>query len=140
MLGGAGRPTTPWAGRDHGLEQVPFLPRRPVGRPAGSEPWSRAPRRGGSSAPTRVMGRHGTTHAAECGAAPAPITTIGRTGRTRRIGRTGHGGAAMTTICDLDPVVATALSSAVGGSTVVTSLEALRQHLEGDPAEDTVVL
>ena len=46
----------------------------------------------------------------------------------------------MTTICDLDPVVAGALSSSVGGSTVVTSLEALRQHLESDPAEDTVVL
>ncbi|HYY11833.1 MAG TPA: AAA family ATPase [Kineosporiaceae bacterium] len=46
----------------------------------------------------------------------------------------------MTTICDLDPVIAQALSSAVGESTVVTSLEALRQHLEADPAEDTVVL
>jgi pilus assembly protein CpaE len=46
----------------------------------------------------------------------------------------------MTTICDLDPVIAQALSSAVGESDVVTSLEALRQHLEADPAEDTVVL
>jgi len=46
----------------------------------------------------------------------------------------------MTTICDLDSVVATELSSAVGEAAVVTSLEALRQHLEGDPAEDTVVL
>jgi pilus assembly protein CpaE len=46
----------------------------------------------------------------------------------------------MTTICDLDRVVANALSSSVGGSTVVTSLEALRQHLDADPAEDTVVL
>ena len=46
----------------------------------------------------------------------------------------------MTTICDLDPVVAQAVSSAVGESVVVTSLEALRQHLEADPAEDTVVL
>ena len=46
----------------------------------------------------------------------------------------------MTTICDLNPVIAQALSSAVGESTVVTSLEALRQHLEADPAEDTVVL
>ena len=46
----------------------------------------------------------------------------------------------MTTICDLDPVIAQALSSAVGESTVLTSLEALRQHLEADPSEDTVVL
>jgi pilus assembly protein CpaE len=46
----------------------------------------------------------------------------------------------MTTICDLDPVIAQALSSAVGESVVVTSLEALRQHLEVDAAEDTVVL
>jgi pilus assembly protein CpaE len=46
----------------------------------------------------------------------------------------------MTTICDLDPVIAQALSSAVGESVVVTSLEALRQHLEADAAEDTVVL
>lgn len=46
----------------------------------------------------------------------------------------------MTTICDLDPVVATELNSAVGEAAVVTSLEALRQHLEGDPAEHTVVL
>src|ERR671932_2202188 len=46
----------------------------------------------------------------------------------------------MTTICDLDPVIAQALSSAVGESTVLTSLEALRQHLEADPTEDTVVL
>jgi pilus assembly protein CpaE len=46
----------------------------------------------------------------------------------------------MTTICDLNPVIAQALSSAVGESHVVTSLEALRQRLETDPAEDTVVL
>jgi pilus assembly protein CpaE len=46
----------------------------------------------------------------------------------------------MTTICDLDPVIAQALSSAVGESVVVTSLEALRQHLEAATAEDTVVL
>jgi pilus assembly protein CpaE len=46
----------------------------------------------------------------------------------------------MTTICDLDPVIAQALSSAVGEATVVTSLEALRKELEADPAEDTVVL
>jgi pilus assembly protein CpaE len=46
----------------------------------------------------------------------------------------------MTTICDLDPVIAQALSSAVGESRVVTSLEALRQQLEADPTEDTVVL
>jgi pilus assembly protein CpaE len=46
----------------------------------------------------------------------------------------------MTTICDLNPVIAQALSSAVGESHVVTSLEALRQRLETDPGEDTVVL
>jgi pilus assembly protein CpaE len=46
----------------------------------------------------------------------------------------------MTTICDLNPVIAQALSSAVGESHVVTSLEALRKRLEADPAETTVVL
>jgi pilus assembly protein CpaE len=46
----------------------------------------------------------------------------------------------MTTICDLNPVIAQALGSAVGESHVVTSLEALRQRLETDPGEDTVVL
>ena len=64
----------------------------------------------------------------------------GATGTTAPTRRTGPGGGAMTTICDLDPVVAGALSSSVGGSTVVTSLEALRRHLETDLAEDTVVL
>jgi pilus assembly protein CpaE len=46
----------------------------------------------------------------------------------------------MTTICDLNPVIAQALSSAVGESHVVTSLEALRQRLETDPGENVVVL
>jgi pilus assembly protein CpaE len=46
----------------------------------------------------------------------------------------------MTTICDLNPVIAQALSSSVGESHVVTSLEALRQRLETDASEDTVVL
>src|SRR4051794_31324565 len=46
----------------------------------------------------------------------------------------------MTTVCDLDRVVASALGSAVGEASVVTNLETLRLHLEEDPAEDTVVL
>jgi pilus assembly protein CpaE len=46
----------------------------------------------------------------------------------------------MTTVCDLDRVVANALGSAVGEASVVTSLDALRAHLEENPAEDTVVL
>jgi len=46
----------------------------------------------------------------------------------------------VTTICDLNPVIAQALSASVGESHVVTSLEALRQRLETDPGEDTVVL
>jgi pilus assembly protein CpaE len=46
----------------------------------------------------------------------------------------------MTTVCDFDRVVASALGSAVGEASVVTSLDALRTHLEEDPGEDTVVL
>jgi pilus assembly protein CpaE len=46
----------------------------------------------------------------------------------------------MTTVCDLDRVVANALGSAVGEASVVTSLDALRAHLEENPDEDTVVL
>ncbi|HVN11128.1 MAG TPA: AAA family ATPase [Kineosporiaceae bacterium] len=46
----------------------------------------------------------------------------------------------MTVICDLDAVVADALASAVGEATVVTSIDALRRHLEDDVAEDTVIL
>ncbi|MGZ4649717.1 MAG: AAA family ATPase [Kineosporiaceae bacterium] len=46
----------------------------------------------------------------------------------------------MTVICDLDPVVAEALGSAVGEAVVVTGVDALRKQLEEDPAEDTVVL
>jgi pilus assembly protein CpaE len=46
----------------------------------------------------------------------------------------------MTTVCDLDRVVASALGSAVGEASVVTSLDALRRHLEDSPGEDTVVL
>jgi pilus assembly protein CpaE len=46
----------------------------------------------------------------------------------------------MTTVCDLDRVIAGALGSAVGEASVVTSLEALRLHLQEDPAEDSVVL
>src|SRR3954451_13653480 len=46
----------------------------------------------------------------------------------------------MTTVCDFDRVVASALGSAVGEASVVTNLETLRLHLEEDPAEDTVVL
>src|SRR4051794_20378197 len=46
----------------------------------------------------------------------------------------------MTTVCDLDRVVASALGSAVGEASVVTNLETLRLHLEENPGEDTVVL
>jgi pilus assembly protein CpaE len=46
----------------------------------------------------------------------------------------------MTTICDLDPMIANALGSAVGEAAVVTGIDALRRQLDGDPAEDTVVL
>ena len=46
----------------------------------------------------------------------------------------------MTTVCDLDRVVANALGSAVGEASVVTSIDALRAHLEASPGEDTVVL
>src|SRR4051794_35963232 len=46
----------------------------------------------------------------------------------------------MTTVCDFDRVVASALRSAVGEASVVTNLESLRLHLEENPAEDTVVL
>jgi pilus assembly protein CpaE len=46
----------------------------------------------------------------------------------------------MTTICDLDPIIADALGSAVGEATVVTSIDAVRRHLDSDPLEDTVVL
>jgi pilus assembly protein CpaE len=46
----------------------------------------------------------------------------------------------MTTICDLDPTIANTLASAVGEAAVVTSVDALRRHLDADPAEDTVVL
>ena len=104
------------AGRDHGSSGELPWPRRPVGRArrerAGSVRGATA--RGGSRAPTRVMGRHGTTHAVERGAAPAPI---GATGTTARDPPDRPGAvAAMTTICDLDPVVAGALSSSVGGS------------------------
>lgn len=46
----------------------------------------------------------------------------------------------MTTICDLDPSVATALHSAVGDGHVLFSVEELRLWLEGNPGESTVVL
>jgi pilus assembly protein CpaE len=46
----------------------------------------------------------------------------------------------MTTICDLEPMIASALGSAVGEAVVVTSIDALRRQLDEDPAEDTVVL
>jgi pilus assembly protein CpaE len=46
----------------------------------------------------------------------------------------------LTTICDIDPVIANALGNAVGEAAVVTSVDALRQQLEQDLAEDTVVL
>ncbi len=46
----------------------------------------------------------------------------------------------MTTICDLDPAIATALHSAVGEAHVLFSLEDLRLYLEASPAESTVVL
>jgi pilus assembly protein CpaE len=46
----------------------------------------------------------------------------------------------MTTICDLEPTTADVLRSAVGDATVLTSLDALRAHLEAEPGEDTVVL
>jgi pilus assembly protein CpaE len=46
----------------------------------------------------------------------------------------------MTTVCDFDRVVASALGSAVGEASVVTNLDALRAHLEQSPDEDSVVL
>jgi pilus assembly protein CpaE len=46
----------------------------------------------------------------------------------------------MTTICDLDPPTAAALRSAVGDAHLLHTLEDLRQHLEADPGETTVVL
>lgn len=46
----------------------------------------------------------------------------------------------MTTICDLDPSVATALHGAVGDGHVLFSVEELRLWLEGNPGESTVVL
>jgi pilus assembly protein CpaE len=46
----------------------------------------------------------------------------------------------MTTICDLDLATAHALRSAVGEAEIITSLDTLRQRLEGDGIEDTVVL
>jgi pilus assembly protein CpaE len=46
----------------------------------------------------------------------------------------------VTTICELDPTTLTALHSAVGEAVPVHSLEHLRQHLDGRPGEDTVVV
>jgi len=46
----------------------------------------------------------------------------------------------MTTICDLDPTIVTALHSAVGEAVVTTSLDQLRYYLDSWPDEDTVVL
>jgi pilus assembly protein CpaE len=46
----------------------------------------------------------------------------------------------MTTICDLEPMIANALGNAVGEASVVTSIDALRRQLDADPAEHTVVL
>lgn len=46
----------------------------------------------------------------------------------------------MTTVCDLDSVIAESLASAVGDAAVVTTIDSLRRRLEEDPGEDTVVL
>jgi pilus assembly protein CpaE len=46
----------------------------------------------------------------------------------------------MTTICDLDPTTAAALRSAVGEAHLLYTLDDLRQHLEADQGETTVVL
>ncbi len=49
-------------------------------------------------------------------------------------------GDLMTTICDLDPAMATALRSAVGEAHVLFSLDDLRAYLDASPGESTVVL
>ncbi len=46
----------------------------------------------------------------------------------------------MTAICDLDRTMVEALRSAIGEAVALTSLDALRQHLDDHPGEDTVVL
>jgi pilus assembly protein CpaE len=46
----------------------------------------------------------------------------------------------MTTIVDLDPAVAETLGSALGDSLVLTSLDAVRRHIDTNLAEDTVVV
>jgi pilus assembly protein CpaE len=46
----------------------------------------------------------------------------------------------MTTICEPDPTTAAALHSAVGEAALTSSIDQLRQHLDGWPGEDTVVV
>lgn len=46
----------------------------------------------------------------------------------------------MTVICDLDRSTVESLRSAIGDATALTSLDALRHHLEATPHEDTIVL
>jgi pilus assembly protein CpaE len=46
----------------------------------------------------------------------------------------------VTTICDADPTILTALHSAVGEAVLTATLDQVRQHLDAWPDEDTVVV